>query len=282
VLSASRRTDIPAFYMDWFLVCLQHGRFEVENPFSRREKTFTFSGPDIHSIVFWSKNYAPLIDSKDMLDGFNLFFHFTINTPVPVLEPGVPPLESRLAQARALAAWRGPDKLTWRFDPVVVWEENGKRRDNLTSFHPIAAELAKIGVRRLTLSVMDRYRKIDIRTKSHPGFAFIYPGAAEAAELIRPLIETALDMGFEVCLCCERELMMNLSPLPVRKGKCIDGQLLNYLFGAGADLSADRGQRRREGCGCTVSFDVGSYARQPCRNDCLYCYANPRLRVSSV
>jgi len=279
VLSASRRTDIPAFYLDWFLTCLTRGRFDVENPFSRKQRTLLFCSSDIHSIVFWSKNYAPLIDSKEKLEDFDLFFHFSINTPIAILEPGVPPLESRLAEARALAEWRGPEKLSWRFDPIVVWEEDGIRRDNLASFTPIAAELAGIGVRRLTLSMMDRYRKIDIRTKGLQGFDFLYPDTTESAELIRPPVEIALDMGFEVSLCCERELLETLSPLPIMQGKCINGELLNDLFGPGAGISRDKGQRKEQGCGCTTSFDVGSYAHQPCRNNCLYCYANPEKTI---
>jgi hypothetical protein len=276
VLSASRRTDIPAFYLDWFLSCLERGRFDVENPFSRKTRTLGFVPSDIHSIVFWSKNYAPLIESKIPLEDFNLFFHFTINSPVSLLEPGVPPLADRLTQASKLADWRGPDKLMWRFDPVVVWEKNGIRENNLSSFLNIAGEMTRIGVRRLTISVMDRYRKIDMRTRGLAGFEFIYAAAAESAELIRPYVEAALEMGSEVSLCCEKELLAILSPLPVKQGKCINGELLNDLFGPGADLTADRGQRRKNGCGCTLSFDVGSYASQPCRNNCLYCYANPQ------
>ena len=275
VISASRRTDIPACYMSWFLSCLSQGLFEVENPFTRKDTIFRFRPGDIHSIVFWSKNYGALLREKNPLKRYNLYFHFTINTPVPVFDPGIPPLAERLAQARELAGWRDAAHIMWRFDPVVVWEEAGVRKNNLASFLLIAAELKKIGVTRLTLSMMDRYRKIDRRTVSIEGFRFIYPDSAEAGALLKPFIESALDMGFEVGLCCEKELLLSLSQLSVKQGRCIDGKLLSALFGEGADTSPDRGQRKSLGCGCTVSFDIGSYSRQPCRNNCLYCYANP-------
>jgi hypothetical protein len=275
VLSASRRTDIPAFYIEWFLSCLDRGSFSVENPFSKQTRTLEFRPEDIHSIVFWSKNYAPLLASKQALEDYNCYFHFTINSPVPVLEPAIPPLASRFDQVRALAGWRGPDKLMWRFDPIVIWEEGGHRKNNLCSFEHIAETLSKTGVHRLTMSVMDRYRKIDLRIRRKKGFEFVYPEPAESREILEPLIEHAVDRGFEVSLCCEKELVKMIDHPMVKKGKCIDGELLTRLFGAGADLSPDRGQRRSSGCGCSVSFDVGSYTSQPCLHNCLYCYANP-------
>ncbi|MFQ6104782.1 MAG: DUF1848 family protein [Candidatus Glassbacteria bacterium] len=282
VLSASRRTDIPAFYMDWFISCLARGHFDVCNPFSNKVKILYASPEDIHSIVFWSKNYGHLLESKDHLREYNLFFHFTLNTFVPKLEPGLSPLDERLEQAKALSRWRGADRLMWRFDPVVLWEEEGKRSNNLSGFHYIAKSLRRIGIERLTLSMMDRYAKIEKRIHGLPAFRFIYPDKEEAAGILGTLAEDALDMGFEVSFCCEKELLELLPSLPVRQGRCIDGELLTRLFGAGADLSPDRGQRRGQGCGCTVSIDVGSYSRQPCLNNCLYCYANPAVTATVV
>ncbi len=279
VISASRRTDIPAFYLDWFGSCLETGVFEVENTRSRRVTMRRLAPRDIHSIVFWSKNYGPLLGSRGRFEKYNLFFHFTMNTEVPLLEPGVVPLEERLDQARRLARWRGPETIMWRFDPVAVWEEHGGRRDNLGQFSRIAAGMRSIGVRRLTLSVMDRYRKIDRRVRGIAGFRFVYPDHDEAAGILRPLVEEAGRLGFEVSLCSERELLGRLEKgaVSLRRGSCIDGPLLSDLFGPGAPVAADRGQRRSRGCGCTVSFDVGSYTRHPCRHRCLYCYANPAL-----
>ncbi|MBL7195302.1 MAG: DUF1848 family protein, partial [Desulfobacterales bacterium] len=106
VISASRRTDIPAFYMRWFMEQIQNKYFEVINPYNRHVSV-TPARPDmVHTIVFWSKNFGPFIEGKFgeklLKMGFNLFFNFTINSDSPILEPNVPPLKERLKQLEYL------------------------------------------------------------------------------------------------------------------------------------------------------------------------------------
>ena len=100
VISASRRTDIPAFYMPWFMEGVGRGYFDVENPFSGRLSRVAMHPEQIHSIVFWSKNYAPFLsgdyDRRLQAMGFRILFYFTLNSHDPRPEPGVPPLKDRL------------------------------------------------------------------------------------------------------------------------------------------------------------------------------------------
>ncbi|MDA3897170.1 MAG: DUF1848 family protein, partial [Desulfobacteraceae bacterium] len=121
VLSASRRTDIPAFYMDWFMERIDKGFFETVNPFNQK-KTIVPATPDhVHTIVFWSKDFARFIDGGfgDRLKkkGFHLFFNFTVNSEVSFLEPNIPPIENRIRQANILCKQFGPEAIFWRFDP---------------------------------------------------------------------------------------------------------------------------------------------------------------------
>jgi hypothetical protein len=276
VLSASRRTDIPAFYLDWFREGLKNRAFQIHNPYNNQSRLVRFDPGTIHSIVFWSKNFGPLLSARDAFRGYNLFFNFTINTENRILEPRVPPLEDRLRQASEIAGLYGAETIQWRFDPIVVWESGGKRFDNLGDFDAISERLAKIGVTRCTISFMDRYVKIDRRERARKDFRFIYPSHEEMADMARPMLDRAKDLGLTLYTCCEKSLLKALEDGGMRKGRCIDVPLLQEIYGGRPKAEPDYGQRRKAGCGCYRSIDVGSYRDQPCRHNCLYCYANPK------
>ena len=103
VLSASRRTDIPAFYMPWFMAQIEKGQFTVVNPFNRKESIVPATPDHVHSIVFWSKDFGAFIKKgfgqQLQKRGYYLFFNFTINSDNPLLEPHVPPLHYALGDA---------------------------------------------------------------------------------------------------------------------------------------------------------------------------------------
>ncbi|MBW1891235.1 MAG: DUF1848 family protein, partial [Deltaproteobacteria bacterium] len=170
VISASRRTDIPAFYMPWFMERLRAGWFEVVNPFNNRSRMVP-AGPDqVHSIVFWSKNFGPFIDGgygmrlREM--GYHLFFNFTVNSAVPVLEPAVPPLQQRLEQLAVLSRHCDPRAINWRFDPLSFFSRgDGSVHNNLDDFSTIAAHASDAGIQRCITSFMDHYPKIARRIK---------------------------------------------------------------------------------------------------------------------
>jgi hypothetical protein len=277
VISASRRTDIPAFYLDWFLARLGQGSFVVENPFNRAQRLVATHPQQVHSIVFWSKDYARLLEHPAELASYRLYFNFTLNSESAVIEPRVAPLAMRLAQLAQLAGRYGADAITWRFDPIVCWEEDGKRRNNLGQFERIKDAAAAAGVRRLVVSFMDRYAKAERRAGHVPGFRFYYPTLDEMVDTAIPLAKSARAAGLEVAACCEPQLLASLPPGLISRSSCVDNALLSRLYGPGASLAGDRGQRKRAGCGCMASVDIGSYALQPCGHGCLYCYANPAL-----
>ncbi|MCP4691665.1 MAG: DUF1848 domain-containing protein [Desulfobacterales bacterium] len=283
VISASRRTDIPAFYMNWFMEGVQRGEFEVTNPFNRRI-TITPATPDkVHTIVFWSKNFGPFIEGGfgEILEsaGFHLFFNFTINSESPLLEPGVPPLSERLDQLERLARRHGPETIHWRFDPICFYRRNGEIRNNLKDFEFIAQEASRSGVRRCITSFMDHYRKIDARVSGLRGFSFVEPSMETRLNLLENMEKTLFPLKIHLQTCCERHI---LETLPLASGvtasACIPNHRLMTLFGPGISRRKDSGQRVKAGCGCKVSSDIGSYQRHPCYHNCLFCYANPAKR----
>jgi len=281
VISASRRTDIPAFYMPWFMECLQKGRFEVVNPFNNRVRIVSLGPDQVHSIVFWSKDFGPFLkgDYGMRLEemGYHLFFNFTINSAIPILEPAVPALDKRIEQLSELARRFSPRAITWRSDPLVFFStDEGGIKDNLADFPRIAAAASDADIERCVTSFMDFYPKITRRVKKMNGFAFYDPIVEKKIDILYQLLDILIPCGIELQMCCEKGLLEKLPPdLPVKASSCVPNKLLAELYGEGLSMRKDAGQRVKAGCGCGVSVDIGSYRDHPCGHGCLYCYARP-------
>ena len=281
VISASRRTDIPAFYMPWFMSQVERGFFEVVNPFNRKVSVAAATPQRVHTVVFWSKNFGPFLDGGFgetlQQEGYHLFFNFTVNSAVPVLEPAVPPLEKRLQQLQELCRRFGPRAVNWRFDPICFYTAGGGViENNLADFGRIADAAARCGVERCITSFMDDYAKIRRRIAARPGFKFLYPDPADRRRIVLKMAGELAQKPMALFLCCEKEL---LDSLPAGSGiggsACIPNDFLVELYGGRLSFKKDSGQRVQSGCGCKVSVDIGSYPLHPCHHRCLFCYANP-------
>jgi hypothetical protein len=282
VISASRRTDIPAFYMPWFMAQIRKGVFEVVNPFNQRVSFVPAAPNDVHTIVFWSKNFRPFIDNgygdRLLEQGYHLFFNFTINSDNALLEPNVPPLRERLDQLKRLCDSFGPRTISWRFDPICYYEtgQGGRRDDNLHDFSYIAETAAACGIERCITSFMDHYPKISKRLSNRPGFAFIDPPLIDKVDTLIKMETRLSALNIHLSTCCEKEVIAALPSGPsITASACIPNDLLMDMYGEGLSLRKDTGQRIKAGCGCKVSVDIGSYRHQPCYHNCLFCYANP-------
>lgn len=287
IISASRATDIPAFYMPWFMHRLKTGycsRPERRNPGLQRYISFE----NVRSIVFWSKNPEPLLHCSDELDRRRIGWvvQYTLNDYGPEgLEPGIPDLGTRIDTFMKLAERVGPERVIWRFDPLVLSPEVTVER--------ILERMANIALkirgytRKLVFSFVDieRYRKVHARLAgAHPGIReFTEAEMAHFVSLLRSLNES---WGFSLASCAEASRFEG-----VARNRCVDGELLASinehtnllsslpglvpdLFGnlPSWDTLKDPGQR--PACGCTVSVDIGWYGT--CPHLCAYCYANDR------
>lgn len=284
VISASRRTDMPAFYMDDFMAQVHRGWFTVVNPYNRKASRVPALPEKVHTIVFWSKDFSRFIDGEygQVLAamGYHLFFQFTVNSESRLLEPGVPPLPTRLQQMEILCRDYGPRCINWRFDPICYFKTapGGPVRDNLKDFETIAVRAGGMGIRRCTTSFMDHYPKIQKRLRSTPGCSFVDPPMEEKISRILDMEKHLGRCGIDLALCCEKDLLSALpSASRVRKSACIPNDLLMELFGGRLSLKKASGQRLGAGCGCMPSVDVGAYHRHPCRHNCLFCYANSAI-----
>jgi hypothetical protein len=281
VISASRRTDIPAFYMPWFMDQIEKGMFEVQNPYNRRVSKINATPGQVHSLLFWSKNFSPFLKKgygERLVDlGYHLFFNFTINSDDRLLEPNVPSLQERLAQLATLCQIYGPKCIQWRFDPICIYDlHDGSCQNNLKDFTLIADTAHKLGVKRCITSFMDLYPKIQKRTSGNKRVAFTIPTMQAQREILLSLHAVLGPKKIQLFTCCEKTLLDTL-PLDagIRPSACVPNDLLMELFGGHLSLRKDAGQRKGAGCGCYVSTDIGSYQHHPCYHNCRYCYANP-------
>jgi hypothetical protein len=281
VISASRRTDIPAFYMGWFMEQIKAGFFELSNPYNGR-KTIIPATPDhVHTIVFWSKDFGRFIADdygKRLIQmGYHLFFNFTINSKSKLLEPNVPPLKNRFKQAARLCRAHGPETIQWRFDPICFFSfADGPVQYNINDFPSIADQLSNLGITRCVTSFMDHYAKISKRCSHIPGFSFIDPSMDEKIQILIDMQSVVASKSMKLYTCCEQEVMDRLPPdSGIAHSSCIPNPLLVKLFGGTLSFRKDQGQRIKQGCGCFESRDIGLYNKQPCFHNCLFCYANP-------
>lgn len=270
IISASRRTDIPAFYSLWFMQRIRDGYCTVFNPFNRKQVTKVSLLPnDAEVLVFWTKNPQPLIPYLKELDdrGFRYFFQYTLNGYPPELEPKVPELKDRLETFLKLAELIGPEKIIWRYDPIVLSTITGHDYHQ-AMFEKIARTL-KGSTQRVVISFVDSYRKATFQFKqlAKQGIFIEEEMNLEALEdFVRNLVSISKENGLELQSCAEK---LDLTSWGVWPGKCIDPQYLKRVFGIDVNLKKDKNQRRE--CGCVQSKDIGAY--ETCLHGCRYCYA---------
>jgi len=277
VISASRRTDLVAFFPGWLAEVIQAEKAEVLGP-SGRVYSVDLRPESVHTFVLWSKNFANLIaDAGGLRDGLRkygqLYFHFTITglggTPV---ERGVPPPRAALRQLEPLVEIAGrPERLSLRFDPVIYWKESGEIRTNLKFFDELAACAAGLGVRNIRTSFAQWYGKSRRRAEKQ-GFPYVDPSLEDKRSDVFYLSEIAESGGLNLYVCSQDFL----ADVPgIRPSACIDGRFLRECHPEGAPVSVKKDRSQRRECRCTESVDIGSYA-QTCPHSCIYCYANPQ------
>lgn len=275
IISASRRTDIPAFYSDWFMNRIREEYFHRVNPFNSKQVTRISLRPaDVDAIVFWTKDPGPLMAHLDELDerGYRYFFQFTLTPYGKVFEPNAPAMTDRIATFNELAGRIGPERVIWRYDPVIL--------SNVTPviWHLEQAERIASGLRnatrRMIFSFCDFYGKGNGRLHTAlqgSGIVLEDIAVAERADelqlLVRGFGKIAGRYGFGIFSCSEA---IELSQSGIEHGSCIDGNLIRKIFGRTPAARKDRNQR--PSCGCAESADMGIY--NTCRFGCRYCYAN--------
>lgn len=295
IVSASRSTDIPAFYADWFLHRLKVGYSAWTNPFNGVRSYVAYDNTRL--IVFWSKNPKPLLNEGGCLDylaekGINCYIQYTLNDYVAEkLERGVPALQERIDTFKRLVDRLGVGRVIWRFDPMILTDTIGVE-ELLNKAQNIGDQL-KGYTEKMVFSYADirTYRKVQANlTKNCINFREFEE--EDMLAIARGLAEMNKSWGYALATCGEK---VDLKPYGIAHNKCVDDDLMIKYFSEdrrlmdflGVDIikgdlfnpeatiikhknNKDKGQRAF--CGCIVSKDIGEY--NTCPHLCEYCYAN--------
>jgi hypothetical protein len=272
IISASRRTDIPAFYARWFINRIRAGYCTVPNPFNRKQITRVSLLPeDVDLLVFWTRNPKPLFTYLDELDqrGYNYYFQHTLLGYPREIEPQSPPRTTAIKTFQELTDRVGSDRVIWRYDPIVFSQLTGARY-HTENYAQIAAAL-KNYTHRSVISVMDMYAKFRKRIDqlNQDGLGIIeYDGSPSQRfdDLMSVIVRAAHENGMQIQSCAED---LDLTIYGIQPGKCIDDEYITATFGLEVDHRKDPGQRKA--CGCVASKDIGMY--DSCLFGCPYCYA---------
>ncbi|MBI4874802.1 MAG: DUF1848 domain-containing protein [Acidobacteria bacterium] len=265
LVSASRRTDIPALYAPWFLRRLREGFCHWIHPFNGQVRRVSLRPADTLGIVCWTRQPAPLIPHLEDLQsaGHRFAFHVTVNGYPERIESHNPPAEKSIAAVHRLARALPPDRVWWRYDPLLVseitpaaWHERNFTR---------LAQALEGAVRRCYFSFPTLYRKTR-RNLDAAGVGWIDPPLETRLEIAGRLAAIAQRHGIRLYSCCDDRLLA----AGAGKARCVDGE----VFQAGSLAPAPT----RPDCGCGSSVDIGAY--DTCSFGCACCYATHSRRAA--
>lgn len=269
IISASRRTDLPAYYSEWFMNRVRARHCLVPNPFNRMQVSRVSLDPnDVDAIVFWTRNPRPLLAHLSELDdrGYRYYFLVTLMANPRQIDPGCPPVESAIQNFRRLADGIGPERVIWRYDPIFLSTATDPGF-HLKAYDHIAQAL-KGYTYRSVVSLVHVYRKMRRRVGglAAKGIELLPHQEETLSAMMLSLAEKATMNGMEIQSCADE---LNLQRYGIEPGKCVDDDLISRVLEVNLEVRKDPCQRVQ--CGCVASKDIGMY--DSCPSGCVYCYA---------
>lgn len=257
IVSASRRTDIPAFFADWFFRRMAEGYALTRNPY-RPEQIIRIDLRRPSGIVFWTKNPEPMLERLHELGDIPFYFQFTLTSYAADIERHLPTKQGTLFGVfERLAKLIGPERIIWRYDPVFLhgrYDMDWHKR----YFGVIAERLSGMS-QKCVFSYIDPY------DNSAVGFPKLRaPNEEEMRVLGQVFLKYGEKYGFSLATCAE-----SIDLPGIGKSACVDAELLSRI--AGRKIAGGKDGAQRKACGCAKSKDIGKYGT--CRNGCIYCYA---------
>jgi len=263
ILSVSRRTDIPAFYSEWFYNRVKEGFVYVRNPMNIHQISKVPINPQVvDCIVFWTKNPKAMLPRLDEIKDYQYYFQFTINPYNQELEVKVPKKDNVINTFIEISKKIGSNRIIWRYDPILLtdiidinyhvkyFEELAKRLEGYTEH--------------CTISFIDFYDKTERNLRNTTVRKLI---DCEMFQISDKLLPIANKYGMCIQTCSEK---IDLESHGIGHGKCIDDKIVEELLGCNIKISKDKNQRKE--CGCVQSVDIGEY--NTCGHNCSYCYAS--------
>ncbi len=297
IISASRSTDIPTFYSDWFISRWEAGYIKWTNPFNGQPLYVSFKNTRL--VVFWTKNPRPMFKHLDYLDKNipNYYFQFSLNDyDKEKYEAKVPSVDSRIKTFKELSQRLGKKRVVWRYDPLILTKDIDvnellRRVKNIgNQIHEYTEKLV------FSFVDIDIYRKVENNLKKED-VPYIEWTTQNMEEFAKGISQINKDWGLQLGTCSEK---IDLDKYGIVHNKCIDDDLMIDLFSHDSQLMdflgveikqpdlfsdgeiiktrnlKDKGQR--EDCGCIMAKDIGQY--NTCPHECNYCYANASKEIA--
>jgi DNA repair photolyase len=297
IISASRSTDIPTFYSDWFISRWEAGYIKWTNPFNGQPLYVSFKNTRL--VVFWTKNPRPMFKHLDYLDKNipNYYFQFSLNDyDKEKYEAKVPSVESRIKTFKELSQRLGKKRVVWRYDPLILTKDIDvnellRRVKNIgNQIHEFTEKLV------FSFVDIDIYKKVENNLKKED-VPYIEWTTQNMEEFAKGISQINKDWGLQLGTCSEK---IDLDKYGIVHNKCIDDDLMIDLFSHDSQLMdflgveikqpdlfsegeiiktrnlKDKGQR--EDCGCIMAKDIGQY--NTCPHECNYCYANASKEIA--
>lgn len=264
ILSASRRTDIPCYYSEWFYNRIKEGFLYVRNPMNPHQVSKIELSPEVvDCIVFWTKNPEPMMERLDELASYKYYFQFTLTGYGKDMEPNVPHKREKMIPIfRKLSEKAGSRQVIWRYDPVIFTGIYTPQY-HLKAFEQIAAALNGY-TEKCVISFVDFYAKNKRSMEAMGAYEISEP---ELREFSKNISYIAGKNGMTPVSCAEKA---DLSECGIEHNACIDKKLIEEIIGCRIKVHKDKNQRIE--CGCVESVEIGTY--NTCKNNCRYCYAN--------
>jgi DNA repair photolyase len=297
IISASRSTDIPTFYSDWFISRWEAGYIKWTNPFNGQPLYVSFKNTRL--VVFWTKNPRPMFKHLDYLDKNipNYYFQFSLNDyDKEKYEAKVPSVESRIKTFKELSQRLGKKRVVWRYDPLILTKDIDvnellRRVKNIgDQIHEFTEKLV------FSFVDIDIYKKVENNLKKED-VPYIEWTTQNMEEFAKGISQINKDWGLQLGTCSEK---IDLDKYGIVHNKCIDDDLMIDLFSHDsqlmdflgveikqADLFSDgeiiktrnlKDKGQREDCGCIMAKDIGQY--NTCPHECNYCYANASKEIA--
>lgn len=263
IVSVSRRTDIPAFYSEWFIKRLQEGYVLMRNPFNRKQvSSILLDKNHVSCFVFWTKDPQPLMPYLNLIEDYTYYFQITLTAYREDLESGVRRKKDIIETVKLLSKRIGKEHIIWRYDPILLNPYYTKDY-HYEWFEKMARQLKGI-VSKCVISFVDTYKE----TKRNAHILNLQPiTEGDMKEVGKTLASIARKYGLAIETCAEK---VDLSAYGIAHGKCIDPDLIAKLTGQNA--TTFKNDKMRADCGCVKSVDIGEY--NSCPHECAYCYAN--------
>lgn len=275
ILSVSRRTDIPAFYPQWFMNRVNEKYVYVRNAFNANQISNISLDPKIiDCIVFWSKNPAPLLPYLETIDNIYkgaFYFQYSINDYGKEIEPNVPDIKNRIKTFKKIASKYGKLKVVWRYDPIFL-SPNYSLDWHVRTFNMLFSEL-KDYTDTCVISFIDMYAKT---IKNIKPYEIKSLDIEEMNFIASEFSKTVQGSDVSIKTCAEG---IDLGKYGIQHNSCIDQERIEKIIGCKLKVKQDN---QRAYCQCIECADIGQY--NTCQHGCKYCYANynPSMVTAAV